>query len=99
VQLGEGLVAPLHHDASGPLLIAGLYAHGHEFGLIEGGLDDDYVTLLNGDTALGQEAGIILERCFFHNMVSFRVKRFKGYDSYSIAHFRQKVNFLRKFFG
>ena len=73
MELGEGLVAPLHHDAGCAQLIAGLHAHGHEFGLVEGGLDDDHVTLLDGNAALGQEAGVILESCFFHDMISFRV--------------------------
>ena len=67
MELGKRLVSPLHGNAGGALLVAGLHAHGNEFGLIQGGLDDDGVALLYGNTALGQQAGVITESCFFHN--------------------------------
>ena len=72
MELGQGLVAPLHGDAGGTQLIAGLHAEGHELGLIQGCLDDDGVALPHGDAALGQQAGVILEGSLFHGMDSFR---------------------------
>ena len=60
MQLGQGLIAPLHRDAGCALLVAGVHAHGHELGLIQGCLNDDGVSLLDGNAALGQKGCVIL---------------------------------------
>ena len=65
-ELLERLMLPRDGDLARAGVVARIGDHGHEFRLVEFGLDDDILPLLNTRANLGNEAGIGTQNGFLH---------------------------------
>ena len=65
-KLFERLMLPRDGDLARAGVVAGIGEHGHEFRLVELGLDDDILSLLNARADLRNEAGIGAQNGFLH---------------------------------
>ena len=65
-KLFERLMLPRDGDLARTGMVARIGDHGHELRLVELGLDDDILPLLNTRADLGNEAGIGTQNGFLH---------------------------------
>ena len=87
MDLGQGLIAPLHGDLFGLGLIGLLHHHPDKLRLVQVRIDDDLLALLNIDAAADDQAGIFPQYGFFHGKSFLSEKIFP-----IIAGFMKKVN-------
>ena len=87
MDLGQGLIAPLHGNLFGLGLIGLLHHHLDKLRLVQVRIDDDLLALLNIDAASDDQAGIFPQYGFFHDK-SFLSEKIIPI----IAGFMKKVN-------
>ena len=71
VELGQGLVVPLHADLFGLGLIGLLHHQLYKFRLVQIRVDQDLLALLDIDAASDDQAGIFPQNGFLHGNCSF----------------------------
>jgi hypothetical protein len=57
---------PFYANLGGACLVGGVYHHADEFGLVKLGNDRDLLPLLDGNTLVDDELGILFENSLFH---------------------------------
>ena len=67
MELAQGLVGPVHHDPGGPGPVGLLHHQLHKLRLIQLGVDEDLLALLDVHAHVDDQCGVISENRLFHS--------------------------------